>query len=273
MNNAPTVKEIQLDLLQNFIQICKDNDLRYFLLGGSCLGAVRHKGYIPWDDDIDVGMPRSDYEKFLMIAQQKLPDYVFVQTHDTDINYPHGFAKLRNSNTTFIESSVKNLNVNHGIYIDIFPLDGTYANKFRYKMQLLKIQLLSKSISRVFSLHKGRSLRESVLRTISFIYAPSVNYAINKREKLMKKVNFDDATIVANWCGAWAEKEIMPKSYFADGTTASFDGIEVVIPKEYDQYLTRMYGDYMELPPEEKRVSHHYNEVIDTTKSYKEYIK
>lgn len=64
MNNAPTVKEIQLDLLQNFIQICKDNDLRYFLLGGSCLGAVRHKGYIPWDDDIDVGMPRSDYKNF-----------------------------------------------------------------------------------------------------------------------------------------------------------------------------------------------------------------
>lgn len=208
-----------------------------------------------------------------MIAQQKLPDYVFVQTHDTDIKYPHNFAKLRNSNTSFIESSVKNLNINHGIYIDIFPLDGTYSNKFLYKIHLLKIRLLAKSIARVFDLTKHYSLKAIVARVVSVIYAPSVNCAIKKREKLMKKVNFDDATIVANWCGAWAEKEIMPKSYFADGTTASFDGIEVVIPKEYDKYLTQMYGDYMQLPPEEKRVSHHYNEVIDTTKSYKEYIK
>lgn len=273
MNNTPTVKEIQLDLLRNFIDICKDNNLRYFLLGGSCLGAVRHKGYIPWDDDIDVGMPRPDYERFLQLAQQELPDHVFVQTHSTDKEYPNNFAKLRNSNTTFIESSIKNLNVNHGIYIDIFPLDGTYSNKFQYKLHLLKIRLLAKSIARVFNFTHHYTLKEIVARMLSVIYAPTVNYAIKKREKLMKKVNYDNASVVANWCGAWAEKEIMPKSIFADGITASFDGIEVVIPKEYDKYLTRMYGDYMELPPEEKRVSHHYNEVIDTTKSYKEYIK
>ena len=134
---------LHLDILKEFIRICNKYELRYFLLGGSCLGTVRHQGFIPWDDDIDVGMPRPDYERFMEIAQNELPEYYFLQNSKTDPDYPLCFAKIRDSRTTFIERSVSHLNINHGIYFDIFPLDGLSNGslfELRYKFYYLNLQ-------------------------------------------------------------------------------------------------------------------------------------
>lgn len=117
------LKVVELEMLKEFISVCKKLNLRYYALGGTLLGAVRHKGFIPWDDDIDIGMPRADYEIFIRKAQTLFPDHLFIQSIHSENDYLMCFAKLRNSHTTFIESSLRDFKINHGIYIDIFPLD------------------------------------------------------------------------------------------------------------------------------------------------------
>ena len=134
------MQEVELDLFKAFIEVCEKLQLKYYLLGGTLLGAVRHKGFIPWDDDIDVGMPRKDYEIFIQKAQDLLPEHYFVQNCYTDGKLPMAFCKIRNSNTTFIETSVKDFKINHGIFIDIFPLDY-YPQDKKKKKQFYKKKL------------------------------------------------------------------------------------------------------------------------------------
>lgn len=117
------LKSIELEMLKAFIKACDMLNVKYFLLGGTLLGAVRHKGFIPWDDDIDVGMLREDYEIFIAKGASYLPDNLFIQNVYSDENYTMCFSKIRNNNTTFIESTVSHLKMNHGVFIDIFPLD------------------------------------------------------------------------------------------------------------------------------------------------------
>ena len=117
------LKGIELQLLDAFVSACEQLNIDYYILAGTLIGAVRHKGFIPWDDDIDIGMFRKDYDIFLEEGQKLLPKDVFLQTFITDKEYPTYFAKLRKSNTTFIEKSVSKLKMNHGVYLDIFPLD------------------------------------------------------------------------------------------------------------------------------------------------------
>ena len=119
-----SLKDRERDMLKTFVDICNKHSIKYFVQGGTLLGTVRHGGFIPWDDDVDVSLPRDEYERFLAVAEKELPEYYFLQTKDTDPEYPNNFAKIRDSRTTFLESSAKNLNINHGAYIDIFPLDN-----------------------------------------------------------------------------------------------------------------------------------------------------
>lgn len=262
------LKEIELNLLKELIRICKKYGLKYYLVGGSCLGAVRHGGFIPWDDDIDVGIPREDYTKFLQVAQGELPETVFLQTGETDNNYPMNFAKLRVSSTAFVETSLKRIDINHGVYIDIFPLDGYVDSKYSKLMNRIYTRRINCEYflpnSYVGILHKVKNV------LIKILY-PNYRKVRNKRELLISKVPFGESSTVINYCGAWGEKEIMPKEYFGDGCVKFFEGLEVMIPEQYDLYLSNLYGDYMKLPPVEKRVPHHYCEVIDLHRSYKEY--
>ena len=121
--DSQRIKEIELEIFKVFLDIANKLDIKYYLIGGTLLGAVRHKGFIPWDDDIDVGLPRKDYEKFIAEAQKYLPDYYFLQTYETDPEYPLSFAKIRDSRTTYLETALNNKKINHGVFFDIFPLD------------------------------------------------------------------------------------------------------------------------------------------------------
>lgn len=275
MNNIyeQSLKSVQLDILKCFIGICKKHNLRYFLLGGSALGAIRHQGYIPWDDDIDVGLPRNDYMKFLQIAQSEMPKNYFLQTTETDPLYPLNFAKIRNSETTFIEKTISHLKINHGVYIDIFPLDGFPSKKLKQMNTMFKISLYKRSIFNVFNIEKkGLGIKENLkLSVVTFLFSNPYE-TLKKQDKLFKTFSYEKSDLVANYSGAWAEKEIVPKTFFGNGTRAFFENIEVCVPEKYDSYLKHIYGDYMTPPPEEKRVGHHYCTVIDLDKSYLEYI-
>ena len=118
------LQRAEFEILKIFVDICEKYDLKYYLVCGSALGAVKYSGFIPWDDDIDVALLRSDYDKFCELAPTVLPKNIFLQNFRTDPEFPHIFSKLRNSNTTFIEKGTAHLKINHGVYIDVFPLDG-----------------------------------------------------------------------------------------------------------------------------------------------------
>lgn len=263
------MKNIQLEMLRIFIGICQKHDLKYFMMGGSCLGAVRHQGFIPWDDDIDVGMPREDYEKFMEIGQAELPECYFLQNSKTDMHYPMNFAKIRQNGTAFFESSVAHIPMHHGVYMDIFPIDGYRESRFLK----LRLKRLCWGVSKIFPHTKSNSKIKQIIKSILIFSLRDYHKVRDKIERLVIKETYGDAQTVINHFGAWGDKEIMPKEVYGEGSMGIFEGIDVVLPADPHRYLERMYGDYMKLPPPEARVPHHYCDIIDLEKSYLEYLK
>ncbi len=264
------LKAIELDMLRWFIAVCEKLNLKYYLLGGTLLGAVRHHGFIPWDDDIDVGMPRKDYERFIKEGQALLPENLFIQCLDTEPNYLMCFAKIRNSNTTFVESSISHLKINHGVFIDVFPLD--YYPEERNKQRRVDFQkfVYDFRISYCFNLSRcsrKRGIARFLLQILRLIY-PSVGKVIQKRDALYKSVPVSN--YIVNYGGAWGKKEIVPADWYGQGVKGDFEGLSVTLPTCYDKWLTQVYGDYMTPPPVDKRVGHHYVDAIDLNRSYSE---
>ena len=263
------LKAIQIDMLKAFLAICKKHQLRYFLLGGSCLGAVRHQGFIPWDDDIDVSMPRADYERFLTVAGAELPALYFLQTAETEPDYPLNFAKIRHNESTFMESTVANLKIHHGVYMDIFPLDGYVPSKFRE----LQMKRYKWAVEKAFSLKQWRfGMKKWVVRLATWNLR-DYRKARDKMNALAQKYSYDRCDIVINHFGAWGKKEIIAKDIFGQGSVGTFEGLEVMLPADPDRYCRQLYGNYMQYPPVEARVPHHHCDVIDLDQSYLHYTE
>ena len=266
------LKQVELDLFRAFIDVCDKLNLKYYLLGGTLLGAVRHGGFIPWDDDIDVGMLREDYEIFVEKGQALLPKEYFIQTFKTDPDYPANYAKIRNSNTTFLETAARNCNINHGVFIDVFPLDTYPADKKVQKRFSFKTQLMTLRVSSAFYRpDRVRPLKMKVVNALLSIIYPSYQRAVRARERLYTA--FKSGELIANHSGAWGVKEIVPAEWYGEGTLLTFEGLTVRAPARYEQWLTQVYGDYMKLPPVEKQVTHHYTDVIDLDTPYTKYTE
>ncbi len=269
------MKKLELAMLTCFVEVCRELSLRYYLVGGTLLGAVRHQGFIPWDDDIDVAMPRADYEIFLREGQKHLPEHYFLQCLDTELDYYTNFAKIRDRRTTFVEYSVRKFAICHGVYIDIFPLD-CYPDDPREQRKMDFEQMLFRRRTRA-AVDVPPQARydfptELGLRLVSYLTClryPNYRKALKFREKLHKSVIPGEKW--ANYCGAWGKKEIMPASWYAEGVELSFEGLTVMGPAHWDKWLTQVYGDYMQPPPVEKRVGHHYAEIIDLEMPCMEY--
>lgn len=263
------LKKIELDILKNFILVCKQLNLKYYIIAGTLIGAVRHKGFIPWDDDIDVAMPRKDYEKFINEGQALLPKNLFIQTNKTDPEFAFNMAKIRDSNTTFLEESSQNCYINSGVFLDIFVLDNFPNSKLKQKWILFKDKVYLIAIGRVFFRKKiSKSLK--IKQIISRLFFKSPYKALIKRENFIK--SFAKEGLVHNFSSNYHEKEIVPWKWYGDGVLIEFEGLKVNAPTEYNLLLKHIYGDYMKLPPEEKRVSHHAIDVIDLENSYTKYI-
>lgn len=271
------LKGKQLYLLKEFLNICRNNNLQYFLVGGSALGAVRHKGYIPWDDDIDVALPRHDYNKFIEIAQTQLGSSIFLQTFLTDKEYRNDFAKLRLEGTAFIESSCRNLNIHHGIYMDIFPIDGYPDKKSDIKRMNFIKRVVKTYVGKDYCSYNNSPIIKKICRKC-WLFVCSVlcgfqhtSNVLNHLDKLYQRWDYNSCYEVVCHGGAWGELEHCPKVQYGNGTSAQFEGIDVLIPELFDEYLEHKYPNYMQLPPPEKRVSHHYCDVIDVDNSYRKY--
>lgn len=267
-NQLSALKEQELSILKSFLNVCSQLNLTYYVIGGTLLGAVRHQGFIPWDDDIDIGMPRNHYERFLANGQQYLEDGLFLQTFQTDPEYPANFAKIRLSNTTFVEYSIKDRKINHGVYIDIFPLD--FFPDSKRNIFAIKNLLLSLRISDAFSINALKPQTKALRFFTRYLY-PSVSVALAKREKLFKSVT--DGKLIANHCGAWGKKEIMPAHWYGKGVPLTFETLEVNAPTCYHEWLTQVYGDYMQLPPPEKRIPHHHVAAFSLKHPYTAYLE
>ena len=259
------IKNILLNMLDKFILICKEHNLKYTLLGGSVLGAIRHGGIIPWDDDIDIGMPRADYEKLLSIAEKVFgTKYKLVSIYN-DENYVYPFAKLIDNETTLIE--FKDFFYLGGIYIDIFPLDGIPKNKDKRVKRIWKIRYAATNL--ILSKYSSNYNKQYFFRCLVYkIVFRNFNYTLKVCDKLSRKYPYNSQYNIANYFGAWKEKEISDYSWFNPLKEYSFEGRKVWGPNNYDAYLTKLYGDYMTPPPIEKRKSHHSHYFIDLTRRY-----
>ncbi len=251
------LQEVELGLLHQFDEICRKEGLRYFLLGGSALGAVRHGGFIPWDDDIDVGMPRPDYERFVRLAPSLLPPHLFLQDYRTEPDYLLSFAKLRDNRTLFKEKIFAHLDIHHGVYMDIFPLDGgpadrKEAEKLLKRMKLYRFSLLNRKTRYI----REKSLPASMALSLMTPFV-SRGTCFRMIDALCMKYEYGTAPSIANWHGAWGTKEVVPKELFGEGKPMPFEDMLCPVPEDYDGYLTSLYGDYRRLPPLEKQVSHH----------------
>lgn len=261
------------ELLKLFVEICEKWDIPYYLVCGSALGAAKYGGFIPWDDDIDVGLLREDYQRFLEVAPQELPEWCFLQNYKTEKDFPHTFTKLRNSNTTFIEEGMANIPMNHGIYLDIFPIDGHPAGRIE-SLVFLNVKRWNDWIR--FSLlneteNQKVRIRTGILRFFGF--HKRVFQAQKRLEKLFRSYPPGQSALWCNY-GNWQGKlDYSPRWHYGNGTWAVFEGLRVRIPENYDAYLTQKYGNWREDPPPELQKSHHKDTVIDTKRTYKDYRK
>ena len=262
------LREMQLklvDILKCMDSVCKKNNIRYYLIGGSTLGAVRHKGFIPWDDDIDVAMPRKDYERFLKIAKEELPPYYEIRNYKTHPNgHVYHWTKIEDNRTTLVVDWHKHLNYAGGIFIDLFPLDGVSKYKFIRKLHFNLLFLFTKKL---FYTSYRESNTGKVIKSPFILKILQSNVArrfIHRTiQCLITIYDYDKSKYVANYTGEWMMREIMLKEYFGTPGLLTFEGLLFNVPEKYDLYLKNLYGDYMKLPPEEKRVSLHEYYLVD----------
>lgn len=256
------IKLIELDILKYIDKVCTENNLRYYLAGGTLLGAIRHKGFIPWDDDVDISMPRPDYERFIEIMKEDNSVYRCLSSYDED--YPYAFVKVINTKTKIIETTEKLLQSDSiGVFVDIFPIDAMGNSRAMAKLRLKLFRLFKILIMYAsFSDTEGRNtnpLIKAIRKT--FIH---VLKKINKKRlyswiiRFINKKEYDSSRYIASAiAGQAGKRELISYKAFAEVEYIEFEDDKFPAPIGWDEYLKNLYNDYMKLPPVEKRHTDH----------------
>ena len=271
----PRWNAVIIDVLSAFIRICEAQGLRYFCAGGTAIGAVRHQGMIPWDDDIDVFMPRPDYDRFLRLAAQSMPEGYEVLSPYATKDYPMYFAKMCNARTTLLEN--ERIPCVFGLYIDIFPLDGAcddietcYREKRRFKRLMNKLEAVSTHNSfgeYIGLLTKRREWGRFAVKTVAFCCRSWLRrWLLKQMDSIAYGHDYALSSRVVTYSGAYQRQEIYPKAWLETPQMFAFEGLMVNLPHDYDAYLRHFFGDYMTLPPVEQRASHHQKVFFDLDK-------
>jgi len=276
------IKEQLLNILIHFDEFCNKHNITYYLGGGTLLGAVRHKGFIPWDDDIDIMMPRKDYEKFLLQFPQKREPKdlgLYVLTHRTSNYHLSPYAKLYNGSYKVVDIFENKLRKKYlrdevpSLFIDLFPLDGVPAQKLLLKLYFLRVNFYKTlSLAATRKLDCNYSGNNIVMRAVKCIVATPVillarlipvNNIFKRLDKISQTYSYEAKEYVANTVGRYGIKETFQKAIFAEPVQIKFENHLFSAPSDSHQYLTNMYGEYMILPDEDKRVTHFDGEVYE----------
>ena len=264
MSNVKKIQEIQLDILKTFIQICDKHQLRYYFIGGSLIGVLRHKGFIPWDDDIDLGMPRSDFDKFCSL-QQDFPEGFSLINHENDSSWNFNLVQFVDNESKIIVR-MNELPREACVWIDVFPIDGAPRNKLlrwthlKYVMLMRYLIQLANVRTQVRTNIEGRPWYEKIVlkaaHYVPFEKIVNVETILKKMSISLKKYDFDKMPFAGNLLGRRREHECVPKSWWGSPTLRPFEDLMVSCPAASEKYLSHIYGDFMQLPPLEKRESH-----------------
>lgn len=246
------VHETMLQILDSIDTICSANNLRFYLVGGTLLGAVRHKGFIPWDDDMDIAMPRPDFERFLEVAPQALPPFLSLVYGRDDFDVQHYTAKIYDKRTVLKRVNGLDLE-DRGVRVDVFPLDGLPGGGIRKWIHFWLIHVLYRvsnvAVRRIGISGGWKDIVSQVLRKL--IPRNVVTKLRQYADRLMKKYTFDQSEQLCNYLGRWGRKEIFPKKWVGSGTRLEFEGRYLPAFQHYEAYLRNVYGDFMRLPPKE----------------------
>ena len=255
----------ELDILKDIIKICKKHNLTYYMMGGTFLGAIRHKGFIPWDDDIDISLNRNEYEKLLKILETELPKKYsmdnFIVNKESLI-----YATRIEDSTVQVLDKAPNVQLVRNAWIDIFPLDGMPNNALIRKIHEFRLLYLRLKFKySIFSLSvaqnkKHRPFHEKVLvflgNHFNFEKILDKKKCLHQLDKSLKKYDYDKSNYVVNFMGAYRFKEMFKKDIYENCSLYDFENTKLNAPKNYDFVLTQMYGDYMKEPPLDERNKH-----------------
>lgn len=266
---------IELTILQEIIRICKKHDIPYIAYGGTLLGAVRHKGFIPWDDDMDLAMLRKDYELFMEKAKEELDKKQFcLQESETAGEIYEGFARIRHNGSTAIIEKDRHKKCNHGIFIDIFPLDNIIDNSVLRKIQFKKIKILMGLL--FYHTNSDQELRSKAGKLAVKLIRKQQTWdrlSAYLKQTCMKYNNRKCEKVGILSCDPYDEKCYWYREDLENRTELCFEYIRVSAPKKYDRCLKIGYGNYMEFPPVEERGMWHSQIFFDPYKPYTEYTQ
>lgn len=270
------VWSVQLDLIKKLDEVCKKNNLKWYPMWGTLLGVVRHQGFIPWDDDVDIVMLREDYERLISLADTEFNYPYFLQTTLNDDDCFYMWASLRNSETTGNRETCLKKEQNNGIGIDIMPLDGCNDNLMIYRISRFPVRIMSvlaNTYVNEFNQGKMAKVLRKILRFTGFNYKKAYEQA-EKRNMKFKVSDYNKVAFRAHADPLYQKKrlykDMWDKDDFINTVYMPFENIEIPVPIGYDHLLKQIYGDYMEFPPLDKRQGKH-DVVFEPDIPYKQY--
>lgn len=268
--NIRETQRISFNILKKIAEICEEKNLRYYLIYGTLIGAIRHNGYIPWDDDIDIMMPRPDYDKLLLYLRGNIEKYpnLKVFNHELCSEYPYMITRI--SDDRYEIEMLNEKKYGMGVFIDIYPYDGlgdTKEEALKYGLKGDRLySFCYQSTRKKYLVETTSACLRKITKFPVFVLSRLIgkDYFQNKLEKLARVREYDSSKYIG--CVVWlsgGEKDIFPREWFDDFLMMPFEDCKFRVPKEYDKILKHIYGDYMKLPPEKERVGHHNYKVFE----------
>ncbi|MBQ3277510.1 MAG: LicD family protein [Oscillospiraceae bacterium] len=262
MYDLKKLQEKELDILKAVHSACEELDIEYVIMHGTLLGAVRHKGFIPWDDDIDICMTRDNYDRFIREGQAYLPGNLRIQHYTTEKECPNFFAKVRDINTTFLHKEHVDLHINQGVFIDIFPVERIPAEKHSISVEHRKrrvFAILNECVDMAYirSIHR---ISSRIIGNIIHFYMSQIVlkkmercYFIQREDERRRRLHKqgDDCCFISIYKNITGPFSIMTRRKLYE-----FEGEWFFGPEDYDTPLRLLYGDYMKIPPKEAQITH-----------------
>lgn len=267
------LQEKCLEMAEYFVQFCKENDLLCYLCGGGAIGTLRHKGFIPWDDDLDFFMPRKDYEKLAQLWPQKADSRYQLSKSNENYLDRNLFITIRDTQTTCIKPYQQDLDIPHGLALDVLPLDYYPTNELSRKKQVIAALVYSLFCAQTIPEKHGGIMKWGSQVLLALVPSKKLRYKIwKKAEAEMTKYTKEESNGITELCsGPYYMKRKYPISSFENALWLPFEDTKLPIPIGYDAYLKTAFGDYMTPPPVEKQVAHHDAVLVDLEKSYTHY--